>query len=186
MNAVRPSHPQIASTLLDLKRQHQEARAHVDHSAEAVSEAVLEEIEDTATETLRLIVAVYGWPGYFLVGEAGAEAAWWIAHHSADRTFQLDALALLEDAVQAGQATRRQLAFLTDRCRVVADQPQLYGTQFSYDQGGARAYAVEDPERLDARRAEMSLEPFDTFDKLVRALYPPPASAPLPPDPNAG
>ncbi|MEK2477114.1 DUF6624 domain-containing protein [Streptomyces noursei] len=186
MSAAQPSQPQIALTLLDLKRQHQEARTHVGHGADEVSEAVLEEIEDMATETLRLVVAVHGWPGHSLVGEVGADAAWWIAHHSADRTFQRHALALLEEAVKAGEATRKQLAFLTDRCRVMADQPQLYGTQFSYGPAGVQAYAVQDPERLDARRAEMGLEPFDAFDELVRALYLPPASAPPPPDSTAG
>ncbi|MGG2465646.1 DUF6624 domain-containing protein [Streptomyces sp. RGM 3693] len=105
---------------------------------------------------------------------AGADAAWWIAHHSSDRAFQQHALNLLEEAVAAGEATRRQMAFLTDRCRVMADRPQLYGTQFSYHQTNLQPFEVEDPDHLDARRAEMDLEPFAAFEQLVRSLTPRP------------
>ncbi|MER7986716.1 DUF6624 domain-containing protein [Streptomyces noursei] len=75
-------------------------------------------------------------------------------------------------AVQAGEATRDQLAFLTDRVRVLAGRTQLYGTQFEFGLTGLHAYAVEAPEDLDARRAEMGRSPFDAFDKLVCGFYP--------------
>ncbi|MFF2807476.1 DUF6624 domain-containing protein [Streptomyces sp. NPDC058000] len=172
MSTPRPSHPQIALTLLDLKRAHQEARTNADLYDDEEAREDLYDVEDAATETLRLIIAVHGWPGHTLVGEAGAEAAWWIAHHSEDRALQREALELLDGAVQAGEAKRDQLAFLTDRVRVLAGRPQLYGTQFEFDSTGLRAYAVEAPEDLDARRAEMGLSPFDAFDKLVRGFYP--------------
>jgi hypothetical protein len=46
------------------------------------------------------------------------------------RTF----LELLRAAVDAGEAAASDLAYLEDRVRVFAGQPQLYGTQFMYDQ----------------------------------------------------
>ncbi|MGW5820416.1 DUF6624 domain-containing protein [Streptomyces noursei] len=180
MSAARPAQPQIALNLLDLKRLHQEVRAHSDLHADEASDAALRKVEDAATEALRLIIAVHGWPGHSLVGEDGANAAWWIAHHSSDRAFQQHALSLLEEAVTAGEATRRHLAFLTDRCRVMADRPQLYGTQFSYQQADLRPFEVEAPDRLDARRAEMGLEPFDAFEEFVRSLAPPPVPMEVP------
>ncbi|MGD3105209.1 DUF6624 domain-containing protein [Streptomyces sp. YGL11-2] len=185
MSAVHPAQPQIALTLLVLKRRHQQARALADLYGDEASESAVQEIEVSATETLRLIVAVHGWPGHSLVGEAGANAAWWVAHHAPDHAFQQHALVLLEAAVAAGEATRRQLAFLTDRCRVMAGRPQLYGTQFRYHLADLHPYPVEDPDRLDGRRAEVGLEPFGAFDKLVRVFYPP-FTSPSPPDPDAG
>ncbi|MFB7273960.1 DUF6624 domain-containing protein [Streptomyces sp. NPDC056244] len=175
MSASRPSQPQIALTLLDLKRRHQAAQEQAAPPAHEADQIALREVEDKATGTLRQVIAAHGWPGRSLVGEIGAAAAWWIAQHAtANPEFQQHALALVEGAVHVGEATPQQLAYLTDRCRIIAGQPQLYGTQFSYIQTGTPVpYAVDDPDELDARRAEMGLEPFDVFEVLIRTLYPP-------------
>ncbi|WP_052287057.1 DUF6624 domain-containing protein [Streptomyces sp. 769] len=172
MSAPGPTHPEIARALLDLKRRHQGAREHADLRDDDESFARLAWAEDRGTETLKLIVAVYGWPGHTLAGENGADAAWWLAHHSDDVTFQEEALELLQEAVVAGEATRRQLAFLTDRVRVRYNRPQLYGTAFALDVDSIEPYGVEDPDRLDERRAEMGLEPFDEWQQLVRNHFP--------------
>ncbi|WP_411129845.1 DUF6624 domain-containing protein [Streptomyces sp. x-19] len=178
MSTTRPTHPEIALALLDLKRKHREAQAVADLRNDVESIAQLAWAEDKGTATLRMVMAVHGWPGHTLAGEAGADAAWWLAQHSDDPTFQEQALELLQEAVQAGEATLRHLAFLTDRVRVRTGRPQLYGTAFAVDASGVRAFAVEDPERLDERRAEMGLEPFDEFDKVVRLITKlPPATA---------
>lgn len=169
-----PNCPQLTAVLLDFKREHQAAQALADLRDDHDSIAYLAKVEDLATEALKVIIAAHGWPGHTLTGEAGANAAWWIVHHSNDRAFQRRALALLDEAVQVGEATQEQLTFLTDRVRVLAGRPQLYGTQFNIGTNGLRAYVVEDPEHLDVRRAKMGLSPFDAFDKLVRGFYPPP------------
>ncbi|MFK0296717.1 DUF6624 domain-containing protein [Streptomyces sp. NPDC090442] len=168
MSTARPTHPEIALALLDLQRKHQEARAVADLRNDDESIAQLAWAEDRGTATLKLVTAVYGWPGRTLAGEAGADAAWWLAQHSDDPAFQEQALELLQEAVQAGEATRRHLAFLTDRVRVRNGRPQRYGTAFAVGVNGIQAFEVEEPERLDERRAEMGLEPFDEFDKIVR------------------
>ncbi|PJN40525.1 hypothetical protein CG747_12710 [Streptomyces sp. CB02959] len=178
MSATRPTHPEIALALLDLKRKHRSARAVADLRNDDASIADLAWAEDRGTETLKLIITVYGWPGHTLAGEAGADAAWWLAQHSDDQTLQEQALELLREAVQAGEATHRHLAFLTDRVRVRTGLTQLYGTAFAVDASGIQAFDIEDPDHLDQRRAEMGLEPFDQFDKTVRLLIKlPPATA---------
>ncbi|MFE7314194.1 DUF6624 domain-containing protein [Streptomyces sp. NPDC057555] len=168
MSTARPTHPEITHAPLDLKRKHQQARAIADLRNDDKSIAILAWTEDRGTATLKMVTAVHGWPGHTLVGEAGADAAWWLAQHSDDQTFQEQVLELLQEAVRGGEATRRHLAFLTDRVRVRAGRPQLYGTAFGVDVNGIQAFDVEDPEHLNERRAEMGLEPFDEFDKAVR------------------
>ncbi|WP_164492746.1 DUF6624 domain-containing protein [Streptomyces lydicus] len=160
---------------MDLKRRHQAAQEQAAPPAHEADQIALREVEDKATETLRQIIAAHGWTGRSLVGEIGAAAAWWIAQHAtANPEFQQHALALVEGAVHVGEATPKQVAYLTDRRRIIAGQPQLYGTQFSYMQTGTPVpYAIDDPDELDARRAEMGLEPFDVFEVLIRTLYPP-------------
>lgn len=67
-------------------------------------------------------------------------------------------------------ADPRNLAYLTDRCRVAAGQPQVYGTQYDSDgfDGNLRPHLIEDPERLDARRAAVGLEPHAEYDRRMR------------------
>jgi hypothetical protein len=110
---------------------------------------------------LKQVVAVHGWPGRGLVGPEGAEAAYLLAQHAPDPSFQRRCLALLEQAVAAGEAEPVQLAHLTDRVRVGAGQPQLFGTQ-----GCPRPFGstdpivpapVDDETLVDQRRAALGL-----------------------------
>ena len=114
------------------------------------------------TERLKEILAEHGWPTYDLVGEDGEDAAWAIAQHSdQDPAFQREALELLRAAVEAGQASPGNLAYLTDRVAVGAGEPQTYGTQVGCGPDGPRA---GDPARRPGRastqlRAEVGLRP---------------------------
>ncbi|MGW7572629.1 DUF6624 domain-containing protein [Streptomyces sp. NPDC054765] len=95
---------------------------------------------------MQRIIDEHGWPGQSLVGEEAANAAWLIAQH-AELDFQLHALELIRDAVERGAATAIQLAYLTDRCLVRQQRPQLYGTQYrdSGDGRGMQLWEVAAP-----------------------------------------
>ena len=56
-----------------------------------------------------------------------------------------------------------------DRVRVNAGQPQLYGTQFTAIGGEFGPGSIEDPQRLDERRAQAGLEPFADYESRMRA-----------------
>jgi hypothetical protein len=116
------------------------------------------------------LLATRGWPGRTLAGEDGAEAAWLLAQHAdlapdLQRAF-LDALC---DAVAQGEASPAHLAYLEDRVRVHAGQPQLYGTQFTVNGGTFEPCPIEDPARLDERRAAAGLEPFADYEVRIKA-----------------
>ena len=53
--------------------------------------------------------------------------------------------------------------------RVHAGQPQLYGTQFTVTGDEFGPFPIEDPQRLDERRAEAGLEPFAAYEARMRA-----------------
>src|SRR6266545_453181 len=96
-----------------------------------------------------------GWPARTLVGEDGAQAAWLLAQHAdQDPALQRAFLDALRSAVAEGEASPAHLAYLEDRVRVHAGQPQLYGTQFTVTDGEFGPYPIEDPQRLDERREE--------------------------------
>src|SRR5690606_38680219 len=115
----------------------------------------------------RAIVDEHGWPGRALVGQDGAHAAWLLVQH-APHDLQQRCLALLREAVAAGEAYAGELAYLEDRVRCHEGMPQRYGTQYlRLPDGGVRMYEVEDPERRDERRAAVGLEPHAAYDARI-------------------
>ena len=124
------------------------------------------------TERLKEILAEHGWPTYDLVGEDGEDAAWAIAQHSdQDPAFQAEALDLLRVAVEAGQASPGNLAYLTDRVAVGAGEPQTYGTQVGCGPDGpAPATPIADEGAVDQRRAEVGLPPLADYYAEMAAI----------------
>ncbi len=114
---------------------------------------------------VRDVIAGHGWPGQSLVGADGAHAAWLLAQHAdADPVFQRQCLDLLAAAVEAGEATVIELAYLTDRVLLHEGQPQVYGTQLTRDASGRMVPCdLRDPDGLDERRAAVGLEPFAEY-----------------------
>ncbi|MFF4080057.1 DUF6624 domain-containing protein [Streptomyces sp. NPDC001777] len=154
----------LAAELTDMAAADQQTsiRAHSDDFAEQLEWRRL-----TARHGDRLgeIMDEYGWPTAETVGEEAASAAWLIAQH-ADRQLDIQrrSLHLMQQAVSAGAAGPRELAFLRDRTLVNEGRKQIYGTQIAGVKDGAPVpWPCEEPERMDELRAEAGIEPFDEY-----------------------
>jgi len=112
-------------------------------------------------QRLGMVLDVHGWPGVTNVGEEACQAAWRIAMNAVfDLAFMERCCQELLQAVAHGQARGWQLAYLEDRIRVLSGQSQRYGTQFEIaEDGWPTPSPIEDPERVDRRRAALGLEP---------------------------
>lgn len=145
------------------------------HTARLSDEQAAEwdRVDADNTRWLGEVLPERGWPGRSLVGEDGADAAWLLAQH-ADRNpvRQREFLDALRGAVARGEASPANLAYLEDRVRVHAGQPQLYGTQFTMTAGKFEPHPIEDPARLDERRTAAGLEPFVAYEARIRGLDP--------------
>lgn len=122
--------------------------------------AALLEVNAANVGRLGEIIEEIGWPGLRLVGADGADAAWMLAQH-ADRSNDLRHgwLGPLSEAVRAGDADPRHLATMADRTRVVAGEPQQYGTIAMLATDGEVEFPipVADAGRLDERRRGLGL-----------------------------
>lgn len=130
------------------------------------------EVDKKHTERMKDIVAQHGWPTHDLAGKDGARAAWLIVQHSPDHGFQKKCLNLLEQAVKDKQASKEDLAYLTDRVLVHEGKEQLYGTQFYLDkQGKYGPQPIKDRKNLNKRRKEMGMEQFEEYEAGLQRKY---------------
>lgn len=134
--------------------------------------ARLQEIDEDNTRWIHGIVRERGWPGASLVGEDGATAAWLLVQHADhDPGFQRECLELLEQSVEQGEASARDLAYLTDRVLRHEGRPQRYGTQFQFGPNGFEPQPLEDPERVNERRLAVGLGTLDEYRELMQRHY---------------
>ena len=118
---------------------------------------------------LAAILDEHGWPGRSLAGADGAEAAWLVAQHAIGvPPLQRRARELLAQAIAVGEAEPWTLAYLDDRIRTLEGRPQLFGTQFDWDDEGILSpLPIEDPERVDERRATAGM---GSLEERIRAM----------------
>ena len=109
---------------------------------------------------LEAMIAQFGWPGKSLVGEEGANAAWFILQHAiGSPDLQRRCLPLLKAAVAAQEAEPAHVAYLEDRICYYERRLQRYGTQFDWDENGRMMpWKIEDPERVEELRRSVGLD----------------------------
>jgi hypothetical protein len=135
-------------------------------------------VDDDNAAWLKKVLDTVGWPGRSLVGEEGSHAAWLLAQHADRRPgLQRRCLELLEVAAAAGEASAADLAYLTDRVLLASGESQIYGTQFTGQEGRYVACRLRDPATVDDRRASAGLGTLqESLDRALE-LYGPPAPA---------
>ena len=131
---------------------------------------------------LRQVITDVGWPGKSLVGADGAQAAWLLAQHAdKDPAFQRQCLDLLAAAVERGEATVVQRAYLTDRVLLHEGKPQEYGTQAIARDGQFVARNLRDPDHVDERRASAGRSPLAGYlARMAESHQPQPMRIPCP------
>lgn len=138
-----------------------------------------DEVDIRNTESMKRIVGEIGWPTASKVGRDVSESAWLLVQHSDhDPEFQQYCLDLMK-AESANEVNQGNIAKLEDRVRVNTKRKQLYGTQFheTRDATGKvinyEPQPMEDPERVNERRAQMGLGSQEEYTaQLTRKYFP--------------
>jgi hypothetical protein len=160
--------PALREELLAMLAEDQRVRESIDVPADA------DDVDAHNQSRLAAIFDEHGWPGWSLVGEDGSTAAWAIAQHAdLDLAFQQRALELLQAAVDAGDASKGDLAYLTDRVLVAKGEPQLYGTQWGAAADGTPEprTPIADEANVDARRADAGLSTLAEYLEELEAAF---------------
>jgi hypothetical protein len=128
------------------------------------------EVHRRNAAALAEIIAGLGWPVPALVGDDGSRAAWLVLQHAiGDPPFQRRGLELLRAAVGRGEIPGWQAAYLEDRIRFFEGRPQVYGTQYDWDEDGRISpLPVEDAAGVDERRKAVGLLPLDEDTRRKR------------------
>lgn len=136
---------------------------------------LLEQMKSIDAETdawLKEVVRERGWPGSDLVGLDGASAASTMLMHVPAET-QNQMLPRVEAAFKRGAVTGTTYAMLFDHVRVASGQPQRYGTVAKPMTADKQVvfFPIEDEATVDARRAEMGLQPLAEYRELMKQMY---------------
>ena len=125
------------------------------------------------------IIDKYGWPGQSLAGSSGSQAAFLVIQHSNLATMQ-KYLPTMRAAAAKGELTKQNLALVEDRVLTFQDKPQLYGSQYHYNEatGQPEFFPIADEAHVDERRASMGLEPLSDYAKGFGLDYKPVSKQP--------
>jgi len=97
----------------------------------------MEALHNKNVKVLSEIIERIGYPTSDKVGKEANESAWLIIQHAIGQPhFMKKCAKLLENAVNEHKAVPINLAYLIDRIAVFEEKPQLYGTQFDWDENG--------------------------------------------------
>ena len=149
----------VRATLRDLASDREWMNANPMVVAELAGAMRSLDIENTAW--LKADMSEHGWVTISDHGEDAAEDAFLILQHSThDTDFMQSMVAPFNDMRLSGDVDPRDYALLFDRVAVLTGSAQRYGTQWGCANGNRiQMGPIEDEANVDARRAELGLEP---------------------------
>ena len=111
------------------------------------------------------IIDKYGWLGISQIGRLANTTLWVVIQHGSDTTKEKYA-PLLKASALKGESQAIHYARLIDRMLINSNQPQLYGTQYTYDNPPI-FFEIEEPELINKRRKELGLNSIQEFAKSI-------------------
>lgn len=146
------------------------------------TEEQLSLIDRINTKKLKKLLKICGWPGKSIYGESAGDDAWLLLQHADhDLKFQIEAIVLLQKAVDQGEASGSHLAYLSDRIATAQKRPQLYGTQFNIiGECGLELETVDDITKVEERRKKLGMPSLAEYRKQM-LTYAMPAHCSSPP-----
>lgn len=123
---------------------------------------------------LSKLIEKEGFPVLSNAGSEGVRLSWLIIHHSISLpAFMRESIIQMRLAAAQQDYILELLAYTEDRIAYFEGRPQLYGTNFDWEDGVLGPTPIADPEHLDVRRKSMGLPPLSTGLPLASHERPP-------------
>jgi hypothetical protein len=137
--------------------------------SKTISAQAMMEIDRQHRPDLERIFGEYGWPRRSVIGKDAAHDFWLLVQHQ-PLDFQERLLPEMERAMQQGEASRSDYAYLYDRVRIGQGKPQRWGSQAKCVNGLPVLSPVEDEAGLDTRRRELRMPPIAVYLQLMKNM----------------
>jgi VWFA-related protein len=131
----------------------------------------LKEARDKSGDSLCQLLKEYGWPTKKLVGDDGANAAFFLLRNTAPAALQSALLPVIIAATSQGEIMMSEFAAYIDRLRVAAGLKQLFGTQATIRDGFLMMFPIENEAVVDARRKQYQLGPIADYERTLEQKY---------------
>ena len=159
-------------TLQEMVRRDQEVRRALEEQALGSPEwktlaETMSKVDHENIATLKEILDKHGWPS----SDQSSRAAFLILQHAPVED-QKTYLPLVRNAVRSELLSRGGLALLEDRILMHEGKPQIYGSQLTRQEGGSLSlWPIGNEAEVDARRAEVGLEPLARYLARFGVVY---------------
>lgn len=155
-----PSPERIAALQTELAR-----RVEVDQAVRTDRSRAGEmaRVDADNTAWLKEQLAELGWIDAVRFGPRASDAAFLLVQHSGDLPLMLASLPPIEADVRAKRLGGQPFALLHDRLALALGRTQRYGSQVGLGPAGPTLLPLEDPGRVDERRAELGLGPLREY-----------------------
>jgi hypothetical protein len=154
--------PEIAALQAKLKQMADEDQAV--RKAEHVPAKKMEEVDAKNYPQVEIIYKKYGWTPISVFGRKAASAYWiLVQHQDGHLDLQQGVLKAMQAAVDAGEASKADYAYLYDRVMMNKGKLQHWGTQTTCKDGKAVMNPVDDAAGLEQRRNELAFIPLDQY-----------------------
>lgn len=162
----------IVEKIIDLKNADLELRARLIQTGQ-LNEGYNEEmnkLHNRNSNILNDIINEIGYPTTDKVGKAASEAAWLVIQHAVGQPkFMKKCAEFLKSAVQEKKADPKNLAYLMDRIAIFENKPQLYGTQFDWDEHRELSpNPIDNLAKVNERRKSIGLNTLEEQIEIIR------------------
>ncbi|MDC8103415.1 DUF6624 domain-containing protein [Chryseobacterium sp. PTM-20240506] len=166
------SHNHFAERIIELKNEDLELRDQLIKRGELGEgyHKEMEQLHNRNAKKLNDIMDIIGYPGIDKVGKEASEAAWLIIQHAIGQPeLMRKCVRLLKDAVDEQKADPKNLAYLSDRIAVFEGKPQLYGTQFDWNENGEMVpNFIDNITKVNERRKSVGLNTLEEQTAIIR------------------
>ena len=114
----------------------------------------------------------HGWPMKSAVGRDAVHSFFFLVARALPNEMQFELYPLVSDAFEKGELERGELmASFLDRLRLLIGAKQLFGTQAYVRDGFLVMAPIDEPGRVDRRRAEFQMSPLRSYERFLERTY---------------